>query len=75
MKKCRHLEDFQIDSKAIGPNTGLPPWLALCEDCSASVVEALRARMKAIEDQHPSGKSGRAVQWAKIRGVLEDACA
>src|SRR5437899_919789 len=45
MKKCRHLADFQITAEATGPNTGIPPWCVLCEDCAAAVVEALRYHM------------------------------
>lgn len=72
-KACRHIKnDFKIDVTATGPNTGLPPWIVLCEDCAAAAKTALEREVKRISDAHPSGKSGRAQTWAWMRRVLQD---
>jgi hypothetical protein len=72
MKRCRHLQDFLIESKPVGPNTGVPPFIALCEDCAAGAKEALEIRIKAIADSKPSGKGGRAQVWAWSRRIVQD---
>lgn len=71
-KLCRHLKDFKIDVTAIGPNTGLPPWIVLCEDCAAAASQAMNRRVEDIAASKPSGKSGRAQDWAWMQRVLRD---
>jgi hypothetical protein len=73
MRTCRHLEAFDISVAVNDPSkAGLPPWMALCENCAADVVDALRAQVKAIVDRHPSGKSSSAVRAAHYKRVLND---
>lgn len=72
MKRCRHLQDFLIEAKPVGPNTGLSPFIVLCEDCSAGAKEALESKIKSIRDLKPSGKGVRAQVWAWFRRIVQD---
>jgi hypothetical protein len=74
MKKCRHLQDFAIEAKTVGPNTGLPPFIVLCEDCSAGAKRALETQINKIAESKPSGKSSRAQTWAWFRRIVQDIC-
>lgn len=73
MRTCRHLAAFVIKVEVLDPaKAGLPPWGAVCEDCAATVVEALQAQSNKIVAKHPSGKSSAAGVWARIKRLLED---
>ena len=74
MRTCKHLNAFEITVNIIdSANSGLPPWMAVCEDCASIVFDALETRKKQIEERRPrySGKSGAAVSWARIKRLLE----
>lgn len=86
MRICRHLKAFEITVKVTDHGAaGLPPWMALCEDCAATVFEALKAYQDqenkprtvtmadgSSHDIQRSGKSSGAVNWARAGRILED---
>jgi hypothetical protein len=73
MKTCRHLKAFRIDATATDPShAGLPPWMALCENCAADVVAGLRHRIADIVSTKHSGKSSAAVTVAHLQRILDD---
>ena len=72
MRICTHLEAFAIEVKIIDPaRSGLPPWMAVCEDCAATIFEAMEERMERIKAKNPSGKSSFAVSWARTKRLLD----
>lgn len=71
MRICKHIEAFRIEvSVTDSSRSALPPWMAVCEDCAATVFEALEAQQGAIAARRPSGKSGSASKWARTRRLL-----
>ncbi len=72
MKKCRHLKDWLFTETKAGPNTGSPPFIAVCEDCAAAICDGLNRAERSIEGQHVSGKSSRAQFWAQYKRVRSD---
>lgn len=72
MKTCKHLTDYLFDAKAVGPHTGLAPFIVLCEDCAAGAKQALEEREREIIEAKPSGKSGRAQRMAWYRRIIRD---
>ena len=71
MRICTHLEAFSIVVKVVDhSNSGLPPWMSVCEDCAATIFEAMNERISRIAAKYPSGKSESAVSWARTRRLL-----
>jgi len=71
MRRCRHLEAFEVTTKVLDESkSGLPPWAILCEDCSATVFDGLKLLMAQASGK--SGKSSAAVNWARARRLIGD---
>lgn len=68
MKTCRHLAAFKIDVTVIDPSqSGLPPWMALCSNCSYEAVKAIRHRIADIK----ASRLGRGKLALAHKGHLE----
>ena len=73
MRRCRHLKAFTITVEVNDPSkAGLPPWMVACQDCSATIFEALEFQSGKITASQSSGKSGAAVTWARIKRLRDD---
>lgn len=72
MKTCRHLAAFKIDVTVIDPGmSGLPPWMALCENCSAVAVEAIRKGIADVKTSRFKGKLSLA-RKGHLESLLKD---
>jgi hypothetical protein len=75
VRACRHIDEaLAIAAETLAKSgAGEPPWMLVCEDCAASMFEAIDWRCEEIEKQQPSsGKSGLASTYARMRRLLED---
>lgn len=75
MRVCRHLRAFKFKVDVVDAvNSGSPPWMALCEDCSATAFEAMRAQEHFIASRNPrpSAKSSSAVTYSRLKRLFAD---
>jgi hypothetical protein len=73
MRTCKHLHAFKINVEIIDPmHAGLPPWMALCENCAFYATQAMQRRADDIIASKPGPKGERARIWVNLRRILTD---